>query len=230
MRQLIAAAACAGLLVACGTEGAGNRQSGVLGDGAGAVGIEDSIGTGRTGTGTTGAQAGGSGGTQVAGGPDTGASGSSAASAGGAFSAVAILSQIAVADETEIAEAKAAQRQARSADVKALARTLERDHTAALKQVQTVQARLGAKADPAARANAQADADHAGHDPAGTTGADFDATFLERQRALHEENIRKLETTFLPAAREAEVRSLIQGSLPTLRAHLAAIESLQGQR
>ena len=70
MRQLIAAAACAGLLAACSTEQAAHRQSGAANE-AGAAGIEDSMGIGRTGTGTTGAQAGGSGGTRVAGAPDS---------------------------------------------------------------------------------------------------------------------------------------------------------------
>ncbi len=70
MRQLIAAAACAGLLAGCSTEQAAHRQSGAANEGAGAAGIEESMGVGRTGTGTTGAQAGGSGGTRVAGAPD----------------------------------------------------------------------------------------------------------------------------------------------------------------
>ena len=78
MKYAIAAAACIGLLAACGPEGA-DRQSGAVenavpadsisrvpapGDtapGDTAPGVTDSTGAGTAGTGTTGAQAGGSG-------------------------------------------------------------------------------------------------------------------------------------------------------------------------
>ena len=73
MKYAIAAAACIGLLAACGPEGA-DRQSGAVENavpadsisrvpapGDTAPGVTDSTGAGTAGTGTTGAQAGGSG-------------------------------------------------------------------------------------------------------------------------------------------------------------------------
>ncbi len=226
MKRTIIAAACVGMLAACNPEGANDRQTGAVGSEAGAA---DSPGMGMTGTGTTGAQTGVSGDTRVAGGGDTGAMGTTGA-AGGALSSGAILSQLAVANETEIQEAQLAQRQAQSAGVKELARTLERDHSAGLKKVQAAQKTANAGSQADARANAVADAQHTGDDLAGKTGADFDKAFLERQKTMHEENIRKLEGQFLPAAQDAEVRSLIQGMLPTLRQHLASIERLQDRQ
>lgn len=220
MKRMLIAAAALAAAAACNPDGAGNRNTGAV-DGdyeVRAGGPNDTTaGTGTSGIGTTGAMSGGSGDTRAA--PGT----------GGTLTDAGILSRIAVANQMEVQEARLAQEQAQSAGVKELARTLERDHAMSLDKVRALQQQVGQDS-PEARKDALEQAPDKNADLAGKTGAEFDEAFLARQKKLHEENIQAFEGEFSSAARNAEVRTLIQQTLPTLRQHLSMIERLQGQQ
>ena len=219
MKRMLMAAAMLGMIAACNPEGAGDRETGAADSDyqTRAGGPMDSAATGTSGIGTTGAVANGSGDTRAAG--ET-----------GALNDAGILSRIALSNQMEVQEAQLAQRQAQRAGVKELARTLEREHSASLEKVKSMQARAGSEADATNRAAALDGSPDDNADLAGKTGAEFDRAFLDRQQKLHEENIRNFENQYLSAAQDAELRALIQQTLPTLRQHLSMIERLQDQQ
>ena len=218
MKRMLMTAAMLGMIAACNPDGAGDRETGAVDSDyqTRAGGPMDSV-AGTPGVGTTGATANGSGDTRVGAGD-------------AALNDAGILSRIAVSNQMEVQEAQLAQRQAQSAGVKELARTLERDHSASLEKVKGLQERTGGDADAANRKEALQDAPDKNADLAGKTGAEFDKAFLDRQQKLHEENIRNFENQYLSAAQDAEVRTLVQQTLPTLRQHLSMIERLQDQQ
>jgi len=226
MKRLLTAAACMAMLAACNPDGADTRQTGAADDYDTRIddvaGRNDTSGisAGTPGIGTTGATGNMSGDTRGATGADAGGTGQ--------LTEAAILSRLAVANQSEIQEAQLAQRQAASAQVKELARTLERDHSANLTRVKSLQESVESDPDARARAVEETDADNS--DLAGKTGAEFDSAFLDRQESLHEENIRKLEEEFLPSAQDAELRTHIEQTIPTLRQHLASIRRLNEQQ
>ena len=218
MKRMLMTAAMLGMIAACNPDGAGDRETGAVDSDyqTRAGGPMDSA-AGTPGVGTTGATANGSGDTRAAAGET------------GALNDAGILSRIAVSNQMEVQEAQLAQRQAQSAGVKELARTLERDHSASLEKVKGLQS-TGGEADAANRKEALQDSPDKNADLAGKTGAEFDKAFLDRQQKLHEENIRNFENQYLSAAQDAEVRTLVQQTLPTLRQHLSMIERLQDQQ
>lgn len=220
MKRMLTTAAMLAMIAACNPDGAGDRETGAV-DGdyqTRAGGPLDSTAAGTSGVGTTGAAANGSGDTRAA------------AVGAGALNDAAILSRIALSNQMEVQEAQLAQRQARSADVKELAQALERDHSASLDRVRGMQQTTGGEADAASRKEPLQESPDKNADLAGTTGVEFDRAFLERQKKLHEENISNFEGQYLSAAQDAELRTLIQQTLPTLRQHLSMIERLQARQ
>jgi putative membrane protein len=185
----------------------------------GAAGMDTAGTIGTTGVGTSGAMAGGSGETRAAAGIE-----------GGTLDDASILARIAASDQMEVEEARLAQRHAQSAAVRELALTLERDHAASLSLVQAIQARTGGATDSAAGKEALRPFPEKNADLGTKSGAAFDQAFLERQFRLHAENIRSFEDQYRGAAQDAELRTLIQQTLPTLRQHLSMIERLQARQ
>jgi putative membrane protein len=220
MKRILMAAVAITMAAGCNPDGAGDRDTGAVDSDyeVRAGGPNDTTaGAATSGIGTTGAMSGGSGDTRAAPGTE------------GALTDAGILSRIAVANQMEVQEARLAQEHAQSAGVKELARTLERDHSMSLEKVRALQHQIG-ESSPAARKEALEQSPDKNTDLAGRTGAEFDEAFLARQKTLHEENIEAFENQFSSAAQNAEVRTLVQQTLPTLRQHLSMIERLQGQQ
>ncbi len=221
MTRIWMGVAALALGAACNPDGAGDRDSGAAESGyeARAGGMDTSATPGTSGVGTTGAVSGGSGDTRA-----------SATAAGGTLTDAGILARIAASNQLEVKEAQLAQRLARRAGVRELAQALERDHSASLETVQALQQRMGGEPDVADQKAALEPSPDKNADLAGKTGAEFDAAFLDRQERLHQENITNFENQYLTAAQDAELRTLIQQTLPTLRQHLSMIERLQDQQ
>lgn len=221
MKRMLMTVAMLGTIAACNPDGAGDRNTGAVDSDyqtrAGGP-LDSATATGTSGIGTTGAAANGSGDTRAVAGD------------AGPLSDAGILSRIALSNQMEVQEARLAQRRGQSDGVKELARTLERDHSAGLEKVKAMQARTGSAADTEGRAQTLEESPDESADLAGKTGTAFDEAFLDRQHRLHEENISNFENQYLPAAQDAEVRTLIQQTLPTLRQHLSMIERLQDQQ
>lgn len=58
-------------------------------------------------------------------------------------------------------------------------------------------------------------------------GADFDKAYIDNEVAYHKAVIGVLETTLIPSATNAELKSTLVGVKPAFDAHLAHAESLQ---
>ena len=134
-----------------------------------------------------------------------------------------ILSQLAQANMMEIQGSKLALKQARSASVKSLAQRLQADHSANLKQGQALASKIGVTAtapDSSAMMSEMSMLQ-------GKTGAAFDSAFVQHEIQDHQKNIDLLQNSFLPAAQNAELKSMIRATIPKLQAHLTAAQAAE---
>jgi putative membrane protein len=61
------------------------------------------------------------------------------------------------------------------------------------------------------------------------SGAEFDRAFLQHEAAFHKSVIEAIQSTLLPAIRNAELRALVLKVAPAFQAHLLAAQSLEKQ-
>jgi putative membrane protein len=141
----------------------------------------------------------------------------------------AILAHLSSTDEAEIREAQMAQQKASHAQVKAFAKKLETEHQAHLKKGTTLAQQIGATPNPSTRADAAKDHADMADDLEGKTGAEFDRAFIDNQIDAHEKAIAMLRDQFLPAAKNAQLRTDIQQTIPKMEAHLATARQLKQQ-
>ena len=131
-----------------------------------------------------------------------------------------IVTQLAQADMAEVQQARTALKQSKNAVVRSLAQRLETDHAAHLKQMRDLATKLKVPAP-----------DSSGVPPApelqGKTGAAFDSAFVQHAVQDHQQDIDKLQNTMLPAAQNAELKALIQKTVPKLQAHLALAQAAE---
>lgn len=120
----------------------------------------------------------------------------------------------------EVAAATLASSTAQDAGVKSFADMLVADHTAMNQQVMAAAGQADAAA-PAPDATATADLQ-------GKTGADFDRAFVDKMVADHQATIALFENAAQNASTD-QAKSLAQGALPKLRAHLQTAQDLQAK-
>jgi putative membrane protein len=157
----------------------------------------------------------------------TGAASPSGAT-GEAMDASAILSQLAVANETEIQEAKTAASKASSPQVKRFANALAQQHQQNLQQGRALarQMKISLTAGTGTASESQS---AAMGEMAGKSGADFDRAFLEHQIQAHQQNIDKIQNTMLPAANDAQLKSYLQKTVTAMQGHLKQAQQLEEQ-
>lgn len=120
----------------------------------------------------------------------------------------------------EVAAATLASGNAQDPGVKSFADMLVADHTAMNQQVMAAAGQADAAA-PAPDATATADLQ-------GKTGADFDRAFVDKMVSDHEATIALFENAAQNASTD-QAKSLAQGALPKLRAHLQTAQDLQAK-
>ena len=120
----------------------------------------------------------------------------------------------------EVDAATLATTSASDAGVKSFADMLVKDHTAMNQQVAAAAGQADAAA-PAPDASATADLQ-------GKTGADFDRAFVDKMVADHQATIALFENAAQNASTD-QAKSLAQGALPKLRAHLQTAQDLQAK-
>ena len=131
-----------------------------------------------------------------------------------------IVTQLAQADMAEVQQARAALKESKNAAVRSLAQKLETDHSAHLKQMRDLAAKLKV-------ATPDSSAVPAAPELAGKTGAAFDSAFVQHAIDDHQKDIDKLQNTMLPAAQNAELKTLIQQTVPKLQTHLARAQAAE---
>lgn len=145
-------------------------------------------------------------------------------------SPAAVLSQLYVANTTEIQLSELAARKASSPTVKQLASKLAADHSRNRAEERALAQKLGLALIPAAGGDlAAADSAALPAELQGKTGVDFDKAFVEHEIKEHEGNIEKLRNELLPATQNPEVRGYLQRTLSVVQGHLADLKEVQQQ-
>lgn len=138
-----------------------------------------------------------------------------------------VVAYLVSANKTDIESGEAAVKKATDPQVKAFAQRMVKEHGAALKKVEALATKLNITApgtgdDEIVKDHNEAMKDLAEKDK----GRSFDEAYIEHKIAMHKDLIDDLED-----AREktmnAELKSTIETTLPTLKAHLAAAEQIE---
>jgi predicted outer membrane protein len=141
-----------------------------------------------------------------------------------------ILSQLYIANTTEIELANLAAKQATSPEVRRIARKLATDHGKNREQLRALAQKLSVSLDPSAVGNISA-ADSAAPPPElqNRSGSDFDRALLVHEIKEHRKNIEKIRSQLLPAAPNDQVKTYLQKTLSEMQDHLADLEQVQEQ-
>lgn len=135
-----------------------------------------------------------------------------------------------VANEGEAQQGTAAAARATSADVRSFAQMMVTDHTNALNAARDTASRNGiaplendttrALRDGTPRVIANLDT---------YRGADYDRRYMDYQIALHQWLLNGLDTTLIPQASNAELKSLLQTQRGSVAAHLEQARAIRGR-
>jgi putative membrane protein len=136
----------------------------------------------------------------------------------------AILSQLNVANMTEIQLAGLAAKQAVSRQVKQVARKLVADHTSSREQLQALVQKLNLNLTPAHGVEAAVADTALPADLQGKSGAGFDKAFVRHEIEDHQANIEKIRSQMIPAAQNEPVRAFLQKTVTDMEGHLAALK------
>lgn len=201
------------VLVSCSSGNRRNTDTGMVEGGAGGLSTRDTIPSGAVGSSRSDST-----------GATTVDSNATASSAGG------ILSQMNVANTTEIQLATLAAKKATSPKVKQIASKLAADHGKNREQVRALAQKLNVILTPAQGGSVSA-ADSAAMPPdlQGKSGRGFDRAFVQHEIADHQSNIQKLQTQVIPSAQDAAIKAYLQKSVTELQAHLSSLKQVQQQ-
>jgi putative membrane protein len=160
----------------------------------------------------------------------TGGRDSAAPTGDATLTPAAILSQLNVANTTEIRLAGLAAKQAASRPVKQLARKLVADHRRNREQLQALAQKLNLNLTSAPGGQtAVADSTALPADLQGKSGAEFDKAFVRHEIEEHQANIEKIRSRMIPAAQNEQVRAYLQKTVTDLEGHLAALKQAEQQ-
>jgi putative membrane protein len=154
----------------------------------------------------------------------------SAAGGGAAVAPAAILSQMAVANTTEIQLATLAARKASSPKVKQIARKLAADHSKNREEVRALAQKLNVTLAPGQGGSVSA-AGAAAMPPdlRGKSGRNFDRAFIEHEVSDHQSNIEQLQTEAIPSVQNADVKAYLQKTVTEMQNHLVSLKQVQQQ-
>jgi putative membrane protein len=138
----------------------------------------------------------------------------------------AILGEQAAGDRGEVQIATWVAAHAHRAAVRTYARTLVRDHSAGLRQVQATARSIHVTPDASAGAPVQQAADQALATLKTKHGAEMDAAFVQHAVDDHQKDIQEAEQDRRDA-HSAAVKQLLANTLPVLRRHLRLAQALQ---
>lgn len=142
----------------------------------------------------------------------------------------AMLSQLNVANATEIQVAGMAAKKATSAQVKQVAKKLVNDHKMNESQLKALAKKLNLDLTSAQGGNmAAADSAALPSDLKGASGSQFDQAFVRHEVEDHQSNIDKIRNQMIPAATNPQVKAFLQKTVTAMEGHLAALKRVQQQ-
>ncbi|HZB27575.1 MAG TPA: DUF4142 domain-containing protein [Gemmatimonadales bacterium] len=141
-----------------------------------------------------------------------------------------VLSQMNVANTTEIQLSTLAAKKASAPAVKQIAQKLTTDHTKNREQVQALARQLGVNLVPVKGGSVSAaDSVAMPADLVGKAGAEFDRAFIEHEIQDHQANTQRIETQLLPAAESPQLKEYLEKTLTEMKGHLASLEQVRQQ-
>jgi putative membrane protein len=159
-------------------------------------------------------------------------SGDSSTAVGGNTAATpeGVLSQMNVANTTEIQVSTLASRKASSASFKQIAKKLAADHTKNRQEVRALAQKLNVNL-TSAQGGSVTPADSAAMpaDLQGKSGSDFDKAFVQHEIDDHQANIDKIETQIMPSMQNEQVKAYLQKTLTAMQSHLSSLQKVQQQ-
>ena len=140
----------------------------------------------------------------------------------------AILSQMNVANTTEIQLARMATKKASSPAVKQLAQKLAAEHTKNRQEVMALAKKMNVSLTPQSGGSVSpADSAAVPSDLRTTSGAQFDKAFVEQQIGDHESNIQKIQSQMLPSVQDAQLKTYLQKTVSDMKGHLSSLQQTQ---
>ena len=139
-----------------------------------------------------------------------------------------IVGIVIAANQIDIDHAKLALSKTKSAEVRDFGQQMITDHTAVLKSVHDLGAKLHvtpAESDTGTSLKKQAD-DTAAHLKT-LSGAEFDKAYVDNEVAYHKAVIQEVGTVLIPDAQNAELKSALEGAAPLFQGHLEHAQHLQ---
>jgi putative membrane protein len=203
MRSSLLPAAALALLTFCSpANNRRNNETGMAQDGAGGLSAHDTMPS---------------------------AAAESTAAGAGMPSPASILSQLDVANTTEIQLSTLAGRKASSPRVKQIAKKLAADHAKNREEARALAQKLNLNLTPAAGQASAGDSTALPPEIQGKSGPAFDKAFVEHEVQDHQANIDKIQNQLLPAAQNPELKAYLQKTLTAIQGHLAALKQVDQQ-
>jgi putative membrane protein len=141
-----------------------------------------------------------------------------------------VLSQMNVANTTEIGLSKLATRKASSPQVKQIARKLVADHTKNREEVRALAQKVNVTLTPTQGGSiSSADSAALPQDLQNLSGAAFDKAWLRHQIEAHNTNIQRIQNQTLPAVQDPRIKTYLQKTLTDMQTHLASLEHAEQQ-
>jgi putative membrane protein len=140
----------------------------------------------------------------------------------------AILSQMNVANTTEIQLARMATKKASSPAVKQLAQKLVAEHTKNRQEVMALAKKMNVSLTPQSGGSVTpVDSAAVPSDLRTASGAQFDKAFVEQQISDHESNIQKIQSQMLPSVQDAQLKTYLQKTVSGMKGHLSSLQQTQ---
>jgi putative membrane protein len=154
--------------------------------------------------------------------------GYSAFAQGGAPSDPQIVGIVVTANQIDIDAAKLALKKTKNDQVKQFAQQMVDDHSNLQKSVNDLGAKLGVKPEPSDTSKAlKSGAADEMKKLQGLKGSAFDSEYVNHEVAYHQQVIDAAGKVLIPNAKNAELKSALQGAAPLFQGHLEHAQKLQ---
>jgi putative membrane protein len=132
------------------------------------------------------------------------------------------------ADTVDVDYGKMAAKKTSSAEVKAFAETMIRDHTAVNDKAAALAKKINLTPEASDTSRSlKSDGDKMLAKLKGMHGAEFDKAYIDNEVAYHTSVIGALNTVLLPNAKNAELKALLESGKPIFESHLEHAKTLQ---
>ena len=137
---------------------------------------------------------------------------------------------VVTANQVDIDAGKLAQKQAKSAEVKAFGKQMVTDHTAVNKQATDLAKKLGVKPEDNPTSQSLKSGGDAHVKKLKTLkGADFDKAYVDQEVTYHQAVLDAIDKTLVPNAKNAELKTLIEKVRPAIDGHLQHAKMVQAK-